>query len=668
MSQRLPFDYSRVNSRNMIDVRRDLPRLPQHPIREIDEDFEDIAASVIDYIQEGADRSDLRTFFFNMMSDNGWQNRDFQDLLLMVGTYIDWALAERKVRDMRQALTSGVEGVVQLAIGAVGDEFPDLLRGMNRREEDEITRAADTYHEMKRRMKEYERDIGRDDGRDRRREYDRSSNRDRDRERGRGNRRNEYNRDAVRGGRSGGPGDRFSNQRDDGDDRGRSRESERGDRYARADERSERNTGDRGRATPHTPRNVEEQSATQQSAEQTQPQQEQPQMSQAGETIIRAREHQKFWLPSSDHPHPIAINNQQEMFMAITQASDTPNNVQVTRTYAEKTATDMDYEKHSSMAFGRFTKDANRFIDHLDIQVKQREALVDLSEETLKRPVDDEGKFTMVEFNRRLDMDPAVRLIGSSFHDIFLQLNHARMVQQAANQAKTNDRDLKITFASAQSLLTKTVIVNNQEMVIIASIFGEKIHSASSVRNALKSSAKQLRWETLSFFDRRLTSEVTRFLRQQLSIMDLKITSFLDDYDDLLAHLESEFGPEFKSMLDENFGAEIKASFEQDETANLHTENTIGGAIDGAHHITYLHRAKIMYVDVASQCLNMDMLPGIASELLKENVPFFYEIAEHVLKHPGQATRFYISTSDRRVIEVSRSLVNTSAILARVVA
>lgn len=651
---RLPFAVDRPERDNFLDLKRDrLPKMPRHPINEIDKILDDIVYNAIDYIQEEADRSDLRTFYFNLMSDRDWENRDFEELIEGLGSFVDFCLESGKARDEREALGPKLEQFIQLSMAYIGEQYPDVTRDLGNREFNDLQRNADAYHDIKRSLQRY----ASEGGNSRRRE-----GRYRDDDRGR-YRRDTYNRDAIRGGRGGSPNsaqsDRFDTDRPtsrDRDDRRDSRDSHRDDN--RDDSRDDRYADNGRRETTERQRLPHNEPAPARTTEDVALDvafdQKEAIVTQGKELIKPAAGHLTMWVPSLDNPHPPAFNYAQELMLSV------HTETAATKLFTQDTGKPVNYEEHKTLAFGSRPRDFGRFNDIVDIPSRVNDLCEAVRGEdvpvTIK--VGDEPK--LVNLKKRLDIPAEVAFIGTNLSDIFIQLEAARSVQEADNFTNGNVIQ-NVEIATAHGLWVRPIVTMGDEHLIIEDLLN--VRAYAKIGDKLRASHRSLSLPTFSVVDQMLAKEVNRVLAQRLSIPKVSISSITGDWMELYQYLTETFGEGYRDMLQDNASAELAAIFNQDERGNAHIERLLGKKTT-----TLSLPIKVILVREVAQNLNIDLVPGVASELLQENVPFFYDLAQDVLKEPGAAKRFFVQTQDRHVFELSGSYVNQDALLIRKIA
>lgn len=236
---RLPASATRIEGFD-IDARRELPRLNiSHRSKDIDSYIDDIVFNVIDIVQERRNDNEIRIFAFNLLSKNGYENRDMEDLVKMMADLMDIGVTEGRFRDAQDAVQPIAGDVLDVYMGHLFDEFPELEQYIDREMARSLERANRMYVQYEDALELYRRNGGRLPSRGRRDSRDDYNDRNYDR----GYRRDngvQLGGDSRRGGR-----DRYRDDRDGRDDRyrdSRDRDREYQDRN-RDDDRSRRGGG-----------------------------------------------------------------------------------------------------------------------------------------------------------------------------------------------------------------------------------------------------------------------------------------------------------------------------------------------------------------------------------------------------------------------------------------
>ena len=704
---RLNFSATRIEAHEVNLRRGDLPVRFNHPVREIDEHMEDIVYNAIDIIQERAKDNELRIHYFNMMADNDYRNRDFEDIVAMIADVIDIALQEGRFRDVREAVTACTEDVIMLHIGYTCDQYPDLMQYVERRNERDIDRAIETYIKYQKAVEMYRRNdnrVPRDDrrdrggrGRDRDDRDDRGARfgsdrggRDRDRPR-----RDRWDRGAVRGGVSGSPRrtvntreNRFGNtdQDDRFDDEGQQRESrdnrrDERDNDRRDDRRSNRGddrydegaplrTESRGSRVQRMPGRAGRDESDVEDALAREAQQEGKSMqsnemgrgeevsgAQGKNPTLSAYQNLDAWVPSLKYPHPLVFNHNQDLFYEM----DLANEVVIPRIMDKDQI--VDYYAHASMSFGTSPKDFSRFDDGSGGVSKRLNAM----HEALLNPSETfnvEGSEDTVTYHSRLDFTEH-NFMSYGMKDVLTRLNYRRFAQE---RKQPNGEDYHaVEIAVGRASIIDAFIATEDESALLEEL--RQVSSFTKLCEKMRTLSKKLKPELWLQLDRYLTKAVNRILRQHLSISVLRISTFTGDWLELFAYLTEKFGDGYRDAINTHQEREIRNLFHYEQEAEIYVLTQLPEGHSGLKPFIVAMPTKMIYLNEVGFNLDIDMMPEVASQILPETNPFFHDLAQDLLTKDGDKYgRFYIQTSDMRVIEASRSYLNDKAILLRMIA
>lgn len=705
---RLEHSATRIEGR-FIDLRRgDMPVRLSHPVREIDSYMDDIIYNAIDLIQERARDNELRTHYFNVMSDRDYKNRDFEDLVGMIADVIDIAVQEGRFRDVREAVLAVTEDVISLHIGYMCDVYPELMDYVERGRQNDIDRAIDMFLRYQKAVDAYRRNDNRaprDDRRERGgrdRDYDRGRDRDRDARFGsdRGgrdrSRRDRWDRGAVRGGVSGSPRrtvttrenlfgntdqeDRFSDETITG--RREEREDRRNDRRDdrnRDDDRYENTPSGRDRSETRGSRiqrlpGQDRRDPDVEDALLREAQQEGKNMStnelkgreevlgvQSKNPMLSAFQNLEAWVPSQKYPHPLVLNHNQDLVFEMDLASAVEGKQTVVIPRALDKDQIVDYYAHASMAFGNSPKDFSRFDDSADVTKR-----LDTMHSALLNPTETfnvEGSEDTVTYHNRLDITEH-NFLSYSMKDVLVRLNYRRYAQE--RKQPNADEFHPVELAVGRATIIDSFIATDDEAVWLEEL--RQVSSFTKLCEKMRTMSKKLSPELWLQLDRYLTKAVNRILRQHLSIGSIKITTFTGDWLELLGYVSEKFGDGYRDAINTHQEREIRNLFHYDQEAEIYVLTQMPDGHPGLKPFVIAMPTKMIYLNEVSYNLNIDMMPDVASQILPETNAFFYDLAQDLLVKGGdQYGRFYIQTSDLRLIEASRSYMNDKAILLRVV-
>lgn len=702
----LPFSATRLEGRDL-DVRKDrLPGPFRHPNPEIDDVMDDIVYNAIDLIQEKCKDSDLRIFYYNMMSVKGYDNRDFEDLVQFIADAIDISVQDGRHRDPINAVIPAVEDVVTLHVGYMVDEFPDLEKYIDRSMERNVDKAINTYEKYRIAVEAYRRNDrrsgtrsrgrGRDDRDDRGRGRGRDD--DRDDDRGGNRRRDRWERGAVRGGVRGEPrrsvttrdnlygntdqSDRFSddlatssrtsNNRDDGnrdrDDRNNDRSSSRSrddDRYdegvplrpSRTEAREERPA--RVQKLPYSRNDdiedaLERESNTPVEKNMSRNNDSVVDLVNTANPLIQAFVEQEAWLPTAEHPHPLVFNHKQDLFYEM----DLENKVVIPRCILKEKI--VDYYAHRSMAFGETPRDFKRFEDG-GIETRLSALHTALLNPTEEMQINDTDK--TVTYHSRIDYADFTYL-SYGLKDVMYRLNYRRLAQEGLQP--NGETNVPVEIASGKAMIIDAFLVTLEEHSLLEEL--RHLTTFTKLCEKMRPLSKRVRPELFAMLDSYLTKNVNRMLRQNLSIPGIRISSFTSDWLDLFALVSKEYGESYRDAININQERELRHLLGGNAEADAYVTSQVGEGNLSMRPFVIGMPTKVIYVNEVGFNLDVDMVPNVASQLLPEVNPFFHDLAQDLLTiKASDFGRFFIQTSDMRVIEASRSYLNDKAVLLRMV-
>jgi hypothetical protein len=712
---RLPFSADRLEGHD-VNLRNDrLPVSFSHAIREIDDRMDDIVYNAIDTIQERARDNELRTFYYNLMSDRDYKNRDFEDLIGMIADIVDIGVTEGKFRDVRDAVIPVVEDVITLHIAYMTEDYPDLMDFVGRSQDRDIERAVRLFEKYRAAVDAYRRNgnrlpSGGRGGRDRDRD-ERYDDRDRggranvgsdrgDRGgRGGNSRRDRWERGAVRGGVHGSPqrsvqtrenrfgntdqSDRFEdhsgssnrNEREDRDEDRRDGASDRGsrmnDRYA--DSLPSTQTRRRDEEAPARPARIQRLPGSSRDSDITDALEREnaagsnqgnrmenndidvrSQLADTNNPTLQAFENLDAWVPSAKHPHPFVFNHTQDLFyeMDLTAGTVVPRVV--------NKGSIVNYYDHASMAFGNSPRDFSRFEDG---GVGKR--LNDLHT-ALINPSEDfnvEGSDQSVTYHNRVDFSEH-QYLAYGLKEVMLRMNIRRFGIE--RQQPNGEKYHPVEIAVGKSSIIEPFITTDEEAGLLEEL--RSISTFTKMAEKLRLYSKKIRKELFLQLDRYLTTSVNRMLRQNLSIPALRVGSFTEDWLELFALITSQYGEAYRDAISTHQERELRNLMNTDTEAEIYVMTQLPESPTGIKPFVVAMPTKIMYINEVGFNLDIDMVPDVASQILPEANPFFHDLAQELLtKGADDYGRFFIQTSDLRVIEASRSFLNEKAVLLRVI-
>jgi hypothetical protein len=177
--------------------------------------------------------------------------------------------------------------------------------------------------------------------------------------------------------------------------------------------------------------------------------------------------------------------------------------------------------------------------------------------------------------------------------------------------------------------------------------------------------------------NRKLTDMVNRVLSQSLSIGDIKIGSFVADVVDLPSVIEKWYGEAFSNAF---LGTQVKniravfARFATEESEHALTDNLLNDrdySTEQPPKLTYLvSNFTLTYLNVSAIELELELDPKdrIAS-MITSDMPELYQLAESIFAAVSGTEdnflRHLVRTSDDHVLEITQGLIGSDVYMVR---
>ena len=665
---RLPCSATRPEGREL-NVKSD--RLPsfKHSDREVEDYMEDIVYNAIDIIQDRSRDSDLRMFYFNLMSDRDYDNKDFEDLITMIGDIIVIAVSQRKFRDVRDAVLGVTEDVINVSVAWQVEEHPDLEKFVERDQERSVDKGISVYESYVEAIRQFKgggRGRGRDRDRDRDDRGSRRGRNDRDDRDDRGSRgrprRDQWERGAIRGGVRGSRrnntdplnGPNQETRYDDDEIVNHDVIAKNDNRRDERDERDERPRARVQRMPNSRPSDIDDAlererdeqkgSAMRSDREEAASEGKMPRLFASNEVAL--------WFPSPDFPHPLAFSRNQDLMFDV----DQEQKIIIPRVVDKDTS--VNFHEHASMLFGAYPKELSRY-ENGDLIARNNTMHEALVNPTLELTVDEKP----VTHRKMLIIDevPVVSSLKAG-------LTRLSYLANATERRQINgDKVTPISIAAMRVKVFESFAVSPRDMHLLEELRG--LSTYTKLAEKLRGLSKKLSPETFIAIDNHFRDLGNHILRQYLSIPALRMNSFSDTWLDLMEAVTNDFGEGFRDAININQHIELGKLMPADAVVEAVALSSLpqveGEPIEPPFVLsipTYLIRLNEM-----SHMLDLDILPGVASQLVPESTPFFHDLAAMVLAKDKDIARFYVQTTDLRVLELSRSWMSDTALLIRLI-
>ena len=201
--------------------------------------------------------------------------------------------------------------------------------------------------------------------------------------------------------------------------------------------------------------------------------------------------------------------------------------------------------------------------------------------------------------------------------------------------------------------------------------------SYTELQEMMKSVESAMNGALFAAINRKLTDMINRVLSQSLSIGDIRIHNFVEDIHELAGVIEKWYGETFSNAFLGNQVKNIRGAFAEfshpDDEAAL-TDLLLSErdySQEQPPKLTYLtSNYTLTYLNVAAVELELELDPKdkIAS-LITSDMPELYELAESIFAATSGTEdnffRHFIRTSDDHVLEITEGLIGADTYLVR---
>lgn len=245
------------------------------------------------------------------------------------------------------------------------------------------------------------------------------------------------------------------------------------------------------------------------------------------------------------------------------------------------------------------------------------------------------------------------------------------IVERVRRQRERVDQysDKPINIIQWHSGVVTPVVINNQEEVDLIRRFAD-MDCHQLLMNISHCKAK-LSAATLLVIDQRLTTETNKALRVNLSIPNMSIDSFIDDWNDLVNHIANKYGEVIAARLVSMDTSIIKKALNmvsddcaQDVTSGIYDAN------DGeSYPVSYfIENVSFTMLEFFSSELDLDFVSDTSALLSKVNTRVWYDLADQIFREFGDiCDRHLIRTFDGKVLEISKGWLTDNAYIVSVV-
>jgi len=377
-------------------------------------------------------------------------------------------------------------------------------------------------------------------------------------------------------------------------------------------------------------------------------QNKEPDMQQFDRIVVPARDKPHVWIPNPGNPHPFTFDSKTDLFFSVNPEKGT-----IAPKLAQKE--NMDYSKHEPIAYSKIPSYIGRY-ENAHLEVVHEDLIASLKENAQASDLENPNMVL-----RKLDLTSVVNR-AYSMQEIFNKIDHD-VLKREMEQSKDKGYD-KVNATIAACALITPLLLSEDEFEIINKIRDMK--SFEDIRIHILSNVDSIRTQILVQLDKYLTKSINRIIRHNLSIPQLAIETFLEDYQDLLQYLEKEYGRNYKEAIEIHQEDEINNLFKLDASSEIYVLSNLIRENDPVKPFVMSNSIKAMRIAEDIGTLDIDMMKDVSSLLLPSRHKLFDVITNVLFEDEDKYARFYIQTEDLKIIEASRSYLYKDAVLLRV--
>ena len=175
----------------------------------------------------------------------------------------------------------------------------------------------------------------------------------------------------------------------------------------------------------------------------------------------------------------------------------------------------------------------------------------------------------------------------------------------------------------------------------------------------------------LNIIDERLTQAINTAIKTNLSISGLSIDSFIDDWNSLINHISNKYG----EMIAAKFVAKdeeiIRCALNiLDDSCAKNVTSGIYDTLDGENYpIAYFAESvSFTMLEFFSSELDLDFNTDTSALLSKVNTRVWYDLADQIFREYGDiCTRHLIRTVDGKILEIKKGWLTDNAYIVNLV-
>lgn len=175
----------------------------------------------------------------------------------------------------------------------------------------------------------------------------------------------------------------------------------------------------------------------------------------------------------------------------------------------------------------------------------------------------------------------------------------------------------------------------------------------------------------LKTIDERLTQAVNNAIETNMSITGLNIDSFIDDWNDLINHMSNKYGEIIAAKFVAKDEEIIRGALNilNDECAQDVTNGIYDPSDEVIYPISYfVESVSFTMLDFFSSELDLDFIKGSSALLSKVNTRVWYDLADQIFREYGDScTRHLIRTIDGKILEIKKGWLTENAYIVNLV-
>ncbi len=217
--------------------------------------------------------------------------------------------------------------------------------------------------------------------------------------------------------------------------------------------------------------------------------------------------------------------------------------------------------------------------------------------------------------------------------------------------------------------VVKAVVIESAEEVDLVRRFSRM--DSSQLLMAIGNKKDRLSPATLKIIDDRLTEATNTAIKTCMSISGLNIDSFIDDWNDLVNHISNSYGEMIaaKFMAKDEEIIRNALNLMDYETSQDVTSGIYDTADGETYPISYFsENVSFTMLDFFSSELDLDFVKGTSALLSKVNTRVWFDLADQIFREYGdKCARHLIRTTDGKVLEVKKGWLADNAYIVNIV-